>query len=208
MTSANGNTLRRPYRLSDWTFILGLPTNARELTNAIAVGDFCLLEPPLLTIESYRTAFLADFDGFIRPLGRLGLRVACYPRCRDYVHLLRGIAPTVLFTHCSEEKRSLEFRDGMIPFVSIAGRLDANFAGYAEICACAPDNLQDLLKKKAPRCVVNVSNTKLSSKLWLAYYAVFLGAFSPGPTTIWDAKLLTRDWHDRIVAEARQDAAR
>jgi hypothetical protein len=208
VTSANGNALRRPYRLSDWTFVLGLPTNASELDNAIAVGEFCLLEPPLLTIESYRTGFLDHFDGFIRPLRRLGLRLACYPRCRDYARLLRGTAPTVLFTHCSQERRSLEFRDGMVPFASIAGSLDPNFAGYAEICACAPDALQDLLKEKAPRCVVNVSNMKLSSKLWLSYYAVFLGTFSPGPTTIWDAKLLTRDWHDRIAGEARQDAGR
>jgi hypothetical protein len=75
----------------------------------------------------------------------------------------------------------LEFRDGMIPFRQMVDMIEPSYVGIAEICACAPMGLQDLIKSRAPASLVKVSQSTLSSGLWMHYYGYFLAAFEPGP---------------------------
>jgi hypothetical protein len=187
MNSGPSNAIRRPYELRDWTFVLGLPTSPAEFDHAKAYGEFCLLPPPLLTFDAYHAAFLTAFERHIAPLARAGLSILRYPTARQYAGLLRGRNPTVLFTH--SDGANLEFRDGMIPFAQVVESVETRFEGIAEICACAPHGLQELIKSRAPNCLTKVSAAVLSSGLWMAYYGLFLSTFTPRANTFGDACL-------------------
>jgi hypothetical protein len=187
--SESDNAVRRPYRLREWTFILGLPATPAGFGLAKAYGEFCLLPPPLRNFDKYQSSFLNAFDEHIRPLTQLGLQVVAHPAARQYSRILRGTRATILFTHSDSAR--LEFRDGMVPFRKIIDNIDSRFAGIAEICACAPHGLQDLIKARAPASLVKVSNTTLSSKLWMACYGRFLSEFALEQASFGDACLRT-----------------
>jgi hypothetical protein len=181
------NAIRRLRRLDEWTFVFGLPTTESEFTHAKAYGEFCLLPPPLLGFRDYRVAMLDSFEHHIAPLAQLGLRIVRYATARQYGRLLRATNATVLFTHSDGSR--LEFRDGMVSFPQLAETIDPQFAGIAEICACAPDQLQDIIKARAPGAAVKVSGERLSSSFWMAYYGYFLAGFAAEPASYADACL-------------------
>jgi hypothetical protein len=196
--NVDSNAVRRPCRLSDWTFVLGLPASSRDFTRAKAYGEFCVG----LTFEQYRRDLPDAFEQHIAPLTRFGLSVVRYATSRQYSRALCQTNPTILYTHCDGSK--LEFRDGMIPFKQIVDMIQPSFAGIAEICACAPVGLQDLIKSRAPASLVKVSRSTLSSGLWMAYYGYFLAAFEPGPASFGqvcvETAALLRDLRQQVEA--------
>jgi len=182
LTRDEESAARRLLHLSDWTFVFGLPTTERGFENAETVGEFCLLNPPLLNFSEYQTKVLSFFSQLVAPFEGLGLRIIRYPTARQYARLLRGRSSVVLFTHCSP-RTGLEFRDGMIPFRVIVDFVNPAFCGIADVTACEADGLLPILKNRAPNCAVKVSDQKLSYKGWLAYYTFFFRQFVPGPNT-------------------------
>jgi hypothetical protein len=181
------NVARRPYRLSDWVFAFGFPDVAEDFPHAFACGEFCLMPPPLQSFEEYRTQVLDPFEQRILPLERAGLNVLRYPSTRQLAAVMYGTTPVVLLTHSNG--RALELRDGMVPYVDFARRVDRGFHGIADISACESRGLLPLLKARAPRCAVKVANIRLSYQGWLSFYTLFLAQFHPGPCCFGDAFL-------------------
>lgn len=191
MNDETTTAIRRQYALADWTFVFALPTTQRQFENAKAYGEFCVIAPGYRSFSDYESAVLRGFRSFIEPLEHLGLRVVRYPTSKTYMRVLAGQAPSILYTHCSQNSR-LEFSDGLVSFVDLARRLSPNFHGIAEICACAPIQLNALFKEKAPSATIATAFHELSVDLWTAYYARFLVNFAEGPCCYGDATVRTR----------------
>ncbi|HVQ70729.1 MAG TPA: hypothetical protein VMT08_24820 [Bradyrhizobium sp.] len=192
MNDETKTAIRRQYALTDWTFVFGLPTTQRQFENAKAYGEFCILPPGYRSFSSYESVVLGRFSSLIEPLERLGLRIVRYPTSKAYMRVLAGRAPSILYTHCSQNSR-LEFSDGLVSFVDLARRLSPNFHGIAEICACAPIQLNALFKEKAPSATIATAFHELSVDLWISYYARFLVNFAEGQCSYWEATVRTRE---------------
>ena len=182
----------REYELTDWTFVFALPTNQRQFENAKAYGEFCTIPPGYRTFPEYQSTVLRGFSSLIEPLERLGLRIVRYPTSKAYIRVLTGQAPSILYAHCSQGSR-LEFSDGLVSFVDLARRLSPGFHGIAEICACAPIQLNAYLKEKAPSATIATAFHELSVDLWIAYSARFLVTFAERPCSYWEATARTRE---------------
>ena len=189
----DANALRRPMSISDWTFALGLPLTEQQFVAAKPYSDFCYVPPPLLSWTDYRAAVIAPFERLIQPLAQVGLHIAGYVSLVQYARLMTRQRSVVLFTHCARNSL-LEFRGGLTDFNSLAGRIDANYMGISEVCACAPHGLQEQLKAHAPNAVFKVSNVQLSLRLWMTYYSSLLSAFARERCDFVTATFLAQDF--------------
>jgi len=180
--------LRRPMTIHDWTFVFALPTRESEFLAGKATSDFCYVPPPLLTWADYQVSVTAHVEQHILPFERLGLKIVRFPTVSQYARCMTGYRGVVLFTHCARQ-RQLEFRGGLIAFHDLVRCLDRRFRGIGEICACAPNGLQEMLKARAPNAAFKISAVELSLRLWMIYYSTLFTAFSEAPCDFWTASL-------------------
>ncbi len=174
--------------INQWTFVFALPTRESEFVAGKATSDFCYVPPPLLTWVDYHASVIAHVERHILPFEQLGLKIVRFPTASEYARCMTGERGVVLFTHCAQQAR-LEFRGGLIAFHDVARRVDRRFAGIGEICACAPNGLQDMLKARAPNAAFKVSAVELSLRLWMVYYSTLFAAFSEAPCDFRTASL-------------------
>lgn len=191
MNYESESAIWRGYELKDWTFVFGLPTTKRQFENAKAYGEFCVIPPGYRSFAEYEESVLSGLDRCIAPFEALGLRIVRYPTSAKYMKMLSGASPSILYTHCSRNAQ-LEFSDGLTSFSHLARRLSPTFHGVAEICACAPHDLNSIFKAAAPYATIATPYHELSAKLWTAYYGEFFLNFVDGSCSYGDATIQTR----------------
>jgi hypothetical protein len=173
--------LRRAMRISDWTFVLALPTTERQFHRARAVGEYCVGDDQIGYggWRDYKERFLSHFEQRIVPLEkRLSLRLLRGATLRRYGQELRDTRGVILFSHCNRDKRSIEFADGMKSYEEIAGHLPCTFAGIADCSACNPVGLDLVLRARAPLCAIRTVTSDLNPAMWFLFYAYFLLSFA------------------------------
>jgi hypothetical protein len=179
---------RTSLRLSDWTFVFGLPTQKSEFEWSRAVGEFC---HNFDSWGSYDEYLLSRLTKLILPLRSCGLRVVLCANSRKLRGALQRDRAVVLYTHCNSTSRRLEFREGMIDFETVARGISRDFSGIADISACEAAGLECVIKAKAPRCAVKVVPCKLDALGWLRFYATFFLQFSEREMSYAEAIVLT-----------------
>lgn len=195
------NAYDRHYDLSDWTFAIGLPVTESDFRRARAYGEFCTLPPAFASYQQYELEVLRHFHSHIMPLGHFGLNIIPYTSSRQYVRILTGTSPSVLYTHCGSN-RYLEFSDGLIDFDPLLRKVSKNFCGIAEVCACAPLGLSNIMKKYAPEAAVVTPKIEMSVHLWMIYYSILFHQFAVAPNNYSTAAIVARKKVRSLVSES------
>ena len=168
---------RQLFSLRDWTFVYGLPVTRRQFKRS----DFCAR--PGFDYDLYQRTIFSALEEHILPWRANGLKAVLGASSADYSRALQGDRPVILFTHCSANLKQLEFRDGMISFRRVVGRVARDFRGLAEISACNPAGFDELLRQRAPLCATKIALQNLTARHWLLFYGFFLGQFASAPAS-------------------------
>jgi len=188
------NSFRRPLTLDAWYFVYSLPVSQFEFHVSQANGGFAL--PPVSGYVDWcaYSGDLARAKTMLDALAADGLHVVWGPPKWVFLSKLRRQRAVIVLTHATPKNGgALEFCGKMETFASVAGGVSPRFSGILEICACDCQDIQPMIKHRAPRCVSAVENTKLHLGAWLFYYKTFLRLFLTAPSTYYDAKIRARE---------------
>jgi hypothetical protein len=153
---------------TDCAIGFGIPLNEAGFMRSSANPHSDFVKRFLGGWPHYRAALVCDLEDVLPILMSWGVTIISELTLDSFRSVCHQATIVTIFSHWRRD--SVEFSDGLHPFLEVADAIPNDFVGVIDLCVCHPQRLVDAIAARRPRCLVRYIPVEANASYWLYFY--------------------------------------